>query len=95
MSSYQPTFLEITYKQWYEDAQAKADRYWDQYRNTSSRAASLTGYLSGMAKYNRSIPNQDRIHILNMLIEMYDNSQDSLDQSWVDEWKKAKADLEK
>lgn len=85
------------YKKWYYEEREKSNQYWEQLREESHKAALLTGYLSGVAKWNTNVPNQDRIKILGLLIEIYEPKVDSneLYSRWVSEWKEFKSDLEK
>lgn len=91
--------LDLTdmYKKFYYEEKEIANRYWDQLRTESNQAAKLTGYLSGLAKYNPDIATRHRIDILNLLIEMYEPKTDESEMysRWVSEWKECKEELKK
>lgn len=83
--------------EWYDHEAKKADRYWAQYREASHLAAMLTGYMSGLSKWDTEIPIRARIKMLELLIEQYEPLQEKNEaySQWVEEWKKVKEELEK
>lgn len=83
--------------EWYDYEAKKADRYWKEWRESAHLAATLTGFLSGMAKWDDEISDWTRIKMLNLLIKQYEPIQDQNEvyALWIAEWKKIKEDLEK
>jgi len=85
-----------TWKKWYYKEYETSQRYWNKYREESHKAATLTGYLSGTAKWNTDIPVSERIKMLSILIELYEPqvNECKLYTRWVSEWKQSKEELE-
>ena len=60
----------------------------EKYMTRSSSLATITGYVSGLAKYTDEIPKRVRIRMLQMLIEEWRKLEPNDEQykRWCDEW---------
>lgn len=66
--------------------------------NYLSLAAKMTGYYGAIAKYDSTIPKRARIRMLEGLINMWNEVEDSdseLTQEWIEGWKKEIENLSK
>jgi hypothetical protein len=62
----------------------------DKYISRTSGLATITGYVSGLAKYGDEIPTRIRVRMLQMLIDEWRKMEpnDEAYTKWCDEWEK-------